>query len=524
MVHGIEELLPEEGRRFSDCQGAASSRRSLIDSSANSALKGQDCARAQFKLRLELIHPKRYVLKIGPILKQGYSMRVFLFSMLAIPLLVFGQQDSKEEIPSQAAEKIEVKPVTQDSEIQKRLEDILNATGWFTAVYVEVKEGVVFLSGNTKNEEFKKWAGNLARNTQNVVAVVNKIEVIEPSLTDFSIITQILKSHWRGFVKSLPSMIIGIIILIAAWGLARLGSWMTRALLRRKFRKSLLQDVIARGVGILIFLLGVYLIFEIADLTGAALTIISGTGLLGIILGIAFRDITENFLASILLSIHNPFQTGDLVEIAGFTGYVQGLTMRVTLLMSLDGNHIQIPNSIVYKSNIRNYTSNPNRREEFLVGIGYDDTISQAQEIALNVLEKHEAVLKDPEPWVVVDSLGKATINLRVYFWLDGSQHSWLKVRSSVIRLVKRAFQAEGISMPDEAREVIFPKGISVQMLESEEGKAMSEKAVPKEPENIATDSESGLRSEAAEIKEQGKQARLPEGGENFLAPAHNKT
>ena len=110
---------------------------------------------------------------------------------------------------------------------------------------------------------------------------------------------------------------------------------MTRALLRRKFRKSLLQDVIARGVGILIFLLGVYLIFEIADLTGAALTIISGTGLLGIILGIAFRDITENFLASILLSIHNPFQTGDLVEIAEFTGYVQGLTMRVTLLMSL---------------------------------------------------------------------------------------------------------------------------------------------------------------------------------------------
>ncbi len=274
----------------------------------------------------------------------------------------------------------------------------------------------------------------------------------------------------------------------------------------------------------IIFLLGVYLIFEIADLTGAALTIISGTGLLGIILGIAFRDITENFLASILLSIHNPFQTGDLVEIAGFTGYVQGLTMRVTLLMSLDGNHIQIPNSIVYKSNIRNYTSNPNRREEFLVGIGYDDTISQAQEIALNVLEKHEAVLKDPEPWVLVDSLGKATINLRVYFWLDGSQHSWLKVRSSVIRLVKRAFQAEGISMPDEAREVIFPKGISVQMLESEEGKAMPEKPVPKEPENLATDSESGLRSEAEEIKEQGKQARLPEGGKNFLAPVHNKT
>ena len=435
-----------------------------------------------------------------------------------------GQQDSKEEIPSEAAEKIEVKPVTQDSEIQKRLEDILNATGWFTQISVEVKEGVVFLSGNTKNEEFKKWAGNLGRNTQNVVAVVNKIEVIEPSLSDFSIVKQIFKNHWRGFIKSLPSVIIGIIILIAAWGLARLGSLMTRVLLRRKFRKSLLQDVIARGVGILIFLFGVYLIFEIVDLTSAALTIVSGTGLLGIILGIAFRDITENFLASILLSVHNPFQTGDLVEIGGVTGYVQGLTMRVTLLMSVDGNHIQIPNSIVYKSNIYNYTSNPNRREEFLVGIGYADTISKAQEIALNVLEKHEAVLKDPEPWVLVDSLGKATINLRIYFWLDGSQHSPLKVRSSVIRLVKGAFQAEGISMPDEAREVIFPKGISVHMLEPEKAKVIAAKPILKEPENVATDSESGLRSEAEDIKEQGRQARLPEEGKNFLDPTHNNT
>lgn len=447
-------------------------------------------------------------------------MRI-LFLMFVVPLIAFAQQDVKkdEEVPAQGVERVEIKPVTQDSEIQTRLVDILNATGWFTDVSVEVKEGVVFLSGQTKKEEFRKWAGDLARNTQNVVAVVNKIEVVEPPFGGFSVANQILRNHWRGFVKSIPSILIGIVILGVAWGLAHLGSWTTRKLFLRKFRKSLLQDVIARGVGILIFLLGVYLIFEMADLTGAALTIISGTGLLGIILGIAFRDITENFLASILLSIHNPFQGGDLVEIAGYTGYVQGLTMRVTLLMSLDGNHIQIPNSIVYKSNIRNYTSNPNRREEFSVGIGYENTISQAQEIVLKVLEKHEAVLKDPEPWVLVDSLGKATVNLRVYFWLDGSQHSWLKVKSSVIRLVKRAFQAAGISMPDEAREVIFPKGISVQMIEAEKEVEASTKPVSKEPGKLAADSESGLRSEAKEIQNQAKQARLPEEGDNLLNP-----
>jgi hypothetical protein len=71
------------------------------------------------------------------------------------------------------------------------------------------------------------------------------------------------------------------------------------------------------------------------------------------------------------------------------------------------------------------------------------------------------AVLNDPEPAVLVDSLGRSTVNLRVYFWLNGHENSWLKVRSSVIRLVKLAFQQQGISMPDEAREVVFPQGIS---------------------------------------------------------------
>lgn len=447
-------------------------------------------------------------------------MKVIRFFILAFPLFMLGQQNStiETEKPSQAAEKIEVKPITQDSEIQKRIEDILNATGWFTDVSVQVKEGVVFLSGNTKTDDSKKWAGNLARNTQNVVAVVNKIDVMGPSFGDFKIISQILENHWLDFVRSIPSIIVGIVILTVAGVLAHLSAMIIRLLLKRKFQNSILHDVIARTIGVLIFLIGVYLIFEMANLTGAALTIISGTGLIGIILGIAFRDITENFLASILLSIHNPFRTGDLIEITGITGYVQGLSMRMTLLMSLEGNYIQIPNSIVYKSNIRNFSSNPNRREDFVIGIGYADTISTAQEIALKVLHTHEAVLKDPEPWVLVDSLGKSTINLRIYFWLDGGQHSWLKVRSSVIRLIKRAFQEGGISMPDESREVIFPQGIAIHMIK-EETKIALEKPLPKEPGHSVTDKKSGLRSEAKEIKEQAEQAQPPEAGKNFLAP-----
>lgn len=84
--------------------------------------------------------------------------------------------------------------------------------------------------------------------------------------------------------------------------------------------------------------------------------------------GFAFRDIAENFLASLLLSVRNPFRSGDLVEVAGHMGIVQNLNTRSTILLTLDGSHVQIPNATVYKSTIENFSSNPNRRANFAVG------------------------------------------------------------------------------------------------------------------------------------------------------------
>ena len=72
---------------------------------------------------------------------------------------------------------------------------------------------------------------------------------------------------------------------------------------------------------------GAYLILRVSGLTQLALTVVGGTGLIGLVIGIAFRDITDNFLASIFLSLQRPFENGDLVEIAGETGYVQQLNM-----------------------------------------------------------------------------------------------------------------------------------------------------------------------------------------------------
>lgn len=438
-----------------------------------------------------------------------------------------GDGQQREEL-SAAPETVDVTPVARDEEIRGRLQSVLVATGWFVEPQVRVDQGVVFLNGRTESDELRKWAGDLARNTQGVVAVANRMVVPEPSVWDLGPAWSGLAALWRDFIRSLPFFLVGLAILALS---ALAGVAATRAaktFLQRRIEARLLRAVVAGAVGALVFLIGTYIVLRVSGLTQLALTVVGGTGLVGLAVGIAFRDITENFLASIFLSMQRPFETGDLVEIAGVTGYVQQLNVRTTILMTLDGNLVQIPNATVYKSTLRNFTTNANRREDFVVGIGYDDSITDAQEIARRVLADHPAVLKDPEPSVLVDGLGTATVNLRVYFWLNGCDHSWLKVRSSVIRLVKRAFQVHGISMPDESREVVFPLGVPVTMVQGQVpapagGRAPPPAPVPTAPRDgqaeVSTRAEAGLYSEAGLIGDQARQAQQLKVGENLLPP-----
>lgn len=423
--------------------------------------------------------------------------------------------------PPDAPDRVEVEPQARDEQIRARLLSIMDATGWFIDPDVRVQDGVVFLMGQTEREDYRTWAGDLARRTQDVAAVVNQIEVLEPSVWDFTPAFNGLREQVRRIIRAIPLMILSIIILSIGWFLARVTVASANRSLRRRQISQLLTNVLARGAGLLVLLLSLYVVFYVAGLTGIALTLLGGTGLLGIALGIAFRDIAENFLASVFLSIQNPFHTGDLVDIDGTLGFVQTLTSRATVLMTVDGNHVQIPNATVYKSTIFNYTSNPNRRQDFIVGIGYDDSVEEAQEVALGIIAEHPAVLADPEPLVLAENFGPSTVDLHVYFWLDGQEHSHLKVKSSVMRQVKRAFEEAGISMPGEGRELLFRDELPIRLLQPDEAPAPAPPAKPKAPrpagEDVSTSAEGGLRSEAEEIQKQADRSRPPEEGRNLL-------
>ena len=323
----------------------------------------------------------------------------------------------------------------------------------------------------------------------------------------------------------LPAIALGLLVLmLTLWLAGRVSQALIRPV-RYLSSSPLLRSVSQRAVSLILILLALYIFLKLSGLTEFAVAIMSGTGVLGLILGFAFRDIAENMIASLLLTVQRPFRIDDVVQINSYTGVVQKVTTRATTLVDFDGNHIQIPNAVIYKGTIKNLTANPKMRGQFTLGIGYDADCQQAQRLALQLIGEHPNVLKDPEPLVLVDELGSATINLKVYFWIDVESTSVIKMASVLMRDLVELFTAQGISMPDDAREVIFPQGVPVTMVNSQEQVSeqkepvkqipVSKPATSAEMRSVAHDD---VSSENDDIRRQAEQARAPEQGANILS------
>ncbi len=445
-----------------------------------------------------------------------------LFALFLLSALSFSQEEPIENdqvsasLPQQV---VDVNP-TGDHKISVRLKRILEATKWFSEINIHVDNGVVFLEGIADTKERKEWASGLASKTQDVTAVVNNIKLREQNPWDLGGTWEEIRQLGKSSFQKLPLIGLGLLIVFLSYLISLLSEKGASLVFDQRIRSKLINKVIRKLIAVPIFLIGLYLALRVLGLTNLAFTVVGGTGIIGLILGFAFRDIAENFLASLLISIQRPFTSGDLVEIEGTLGYVQSVNSRSTLLMTFEGNYVQIPNATIYKTTIKNLTANPITRYDFGVGIGYADSIAEAQSVALKVMNDHEAIVKDPEPLVLVDALGASTVNLKIYFWLDITKYSSLKVRSAIIRLTKSAFEETGISMPDEAREVIFPKGIPVNIIKDSpvvETPHKKSKASGDMRNATSHESEGDLRSEAAEIKEQAENSTPPEGGQNLV-------
>ena len=149
------------------------------------------------------------------------------------------------------------------------------------------------------------------------------------------------------------------------------------------------------------------------------------------------------------MSLRQPFSPRDHVVIDGNEGVVVSMTSRATILMTLDGNHLRLPNALVFRSVTLNYTRNPSRRFEFDVGIGVGEDLVTAQLIGTAELSHLPGVMQTPPPRAYIAALGDSNVQVRFLGWVDQRSHDFLMVRSEAIRTVKLALEAADMDMPE---------------------------------------------------------------------------
>lgn len=341
-----------------------------------------------------------------------------------------------------------------DTKIVKSVQAKLASVEGLKNVTASAEGGVVQLGGTVLEFEQRKQAADIATAVPGVTSVNNAIALDSNLRNRFNIAYEQVTGKLFKLLALLPLLFFAaVIVLLAVW----VGGFLARRLhwLRLRSKNPYMDNLVRRTVQTVIVLVGVLLALDLLGATSLVGAVLGSAGVVGLALGFAFKDIAENYIAGVLLSVRRPFSPGEHVKIDNYEGKVVALTSRTTLLMTLDGNELRLPNALVFKSVLLNYSQNPNRRFEFVITIDGAQSIRDAQVLGIEAVTKVEGVLTDPAPsWVVVDYT-PGGIGLRYYGWVDQRMSDLGKVRSEAIRAVKAAYAHAGIESPRTVYHVV---------------------------------------------------------------------
>lgn len=390
---------------------------------------------------------------------------------LPAPPLISGQSTNNAQI--------ETTPTPQkDNDIRQRIKGIFSEIEGLQAVDVNVTQGVVTLTGETPNEKKAQQAINLTNRLTDVVTVEDRIDRTLDVQDNVTTVYQGLMAQGKTLVKALPLLLVGLVIFVlVTW----LGSWLSnrKRMWQRLTPNPFVAELLAQTVKVIFIVFGLILALSLIGAETILGTLLGGAGVIGIAVGFAVKDTIENYIASLMLSIRQPFRARDHIVINGQEGIVVRLTSRATILMTLDGNQLRIPNAEVFKGTILNYTKNPERRFTFELGVDANDDPLAAIKVGIDAIHTLDFVLEEPKAIAVITNVGDSNIVLEFQVWVDQSETDFAKARSIAIRETKHALENAGFTLPEPIYRLRFNKKLEKafeHMQGSDAGRATTNK------------------------------------------------
>jgi small-conductance mechanosensitive channel len=251
-----------------------------------------------------------------------------------------------------------------------------------------------------------------------------------------------------GLIASLPSVAIGLVVIVLTWIVSKGAGRIAGALVGKAELRPSLRSLIDRLVRLGVWLGGLLTaaIVMIPDLSPASL--VAGLGVGSVAIGFAFKDIFENFLAGVLIMLRKKMRVGDTIECEGVLGTVEHIALRETYIRHFSGELTIMPNSMLFMNPVEIWTDQDVRRYDVMVGVAYDTDLDAADAAIRKAIEGVDHVVDDKPIQILAHEFNSSSVDFHVRWWAPSTGAATIENRDQVIRAIKRELDAAGIEIP----------------------------------------------------------------------------
>lgn len=258
-----------------------------------------------------------------------------------------------------------------------------------------------------------------------------------------------------------------------------ISTWILRLIIKKVLNRFLVKNklnesnfsFIHRILNTIIYtLLGFGISIQIIPLSELTLSVLASSGVVVLIIGFAAQEAFSNIISGFFISFFRPFSVGHLVTLPNekITGIVEDITLRHTVIRTLENNRIIVPNSIINKAIIENKDIiDKTACRAFTISIAYHSDLEKAKQIMIDEAYKNPLLMdqrtkkeiKDETPQlkVILSNLSESSMELRMLVWAKTSGDVF-DLLAELRENIKKRFDSEGIEIPYPYQNIIIKK------------------------------------------------------------------
>ncbi|TXE05640.1 mechanosensitive ion channel family protein [Gelidibacter salicanalis] len=268
----------------------------------------------------------------------------------------------------------------------------------------------------------------------------------------------------NAIIENIPNLVLAIIVMTIAFFMARYVSKLVLKLVGSRVQQKSVSNIIARLTTIFVVFVGLFLALGILNLSQTLTSLITGAGVLGLVIGLALQGTLSNTISGIVISFRDKIQIGHWVETNDFAGEIIDINLKNFTLKESDNNMVLIPNKTILETPMKNYSLTPFIRVTVSCGVGYESDLEFVESLTKKTLEASFEKIDDMKPVeFFFTEFGDSSINFKCRFWIEGTRNVHkLNATNTAIIAIKKAFDKEGINIPFPIRTLQFNNKLTV--------------------------------------------------------------